>query len=227
MEVADVSGISASVRRSLLLPRPRWRGVMHRLAVPCSLAGGVVLVASASGGRDRTGAAVFVMGAVLMFSASSLVHLRRWSIPTWEVLFRIDHGAIFVLIAASATPIGLSALDGRSATLLLWAVWIGAAVGVGVRVLPFHPPKGLMNTLFIVLGWVPIVVAPDLIRALSLTELLLVVAEGLLYSGGALMLGARWPDPSPEVFGYHEVWHTLVTIAVALHFVVVGLLVAG
>ena len=73
----------------------------------------------------------------------------------------------------------------------------------------------------------PIVVAPDLIRALSLTELLLVVAEGLLYSGGALMLGARWPDPSPEVFGYHEVWHTLVTIAVALHFVVVGLVVAG
>ena len=186
------------------------------MALPCSLAGGVVLVASASGGRDRVGAAVFVMGVVLMFSASSLVHLRRWSIPTWEVLFRIDHGAI-----------GLSALDGRSATLLLWAVWIGAAVGVGVRALPFHPPKGLMNTLFIVLGWVPIVVAPDLIRALSLTELLLVVAEGLLYSGGALMLGARWPDPSPEVFGYHEVWHTLVTIAVALHFVVVGLLVAG
>ena len=227
MDPSEFAGVSASVQRSLLLPRPRWRGVMHRMAVPCSVVGGVVLVASTPAGRDRVGAAVFVMGAVLMFSASGLVHLRRWSIPTWEVLFRVDHGAIFVLIAASATPVGLSALEGRSATLLLWAVWIGAAVGVGVRVLPFHPPKGLMNTLFIALGWVPIVVAPDLIRSLSLTELLLVVAEGLLYSGGALMLGARWPDPSPEVFGYHEVWHTLVTIAVALHFVVVGLLVAG
>ena len=227
MDPSEFSGVSASVQRSLLLPRPRWRGVMHRMAVPCSVVGGVVLVASAPAGRDRVGAAVFVMGAVLMFSASGLVHLRRWSIPTWEVLFRVDHGAIFVLIAASATPVGLSALEGRSATLLLWAVWIGAAVGVGVRVLPFHPPKGLMNTLFIALGWVPIVVAPDLIRSLSLTELLLVVAEGLLYSGGALMLGARWPDPSPEVFGYHEVWHTLVTIAVALHFVLVGLIVAG
>jgi len=227
MDPSEFAGVSASVQRSLLLPRPRWRGVMHRMAVPCSVVGGVVLVASAPAGRDRVGAAVFVMGAVLMFSASGLVHLRRWSIPTWEVLFRVDHGAIFVLIAASATPVGLSALEGRSATLLLWAVWIGAAVGVGVRVLPFHPPKGLMNTLFIALGWVPIVVAPDLIRSLSLTELLLVVAEGLLYSGGALMLGARWPDPSPEVFGYHEVWHTLVTIAVALHFVLVGLVIAG
>jgi len=211
----------------LLLPRPRWRGLMHRLAVPCSVVGGVVLVASAPAGRDRLGAAVFVVGAVLMFSASSLVHLRRWSISTWEVLFRIDHGAIFVLIAASATPIGLSALDGRSATLLLWAVWIGAAIGVGVLLLPFHPPKGLMNSLFIGLGWVPIVVAPDLIRALSPTELLLVVAEGFLYSGGALMLGARWPDPSPEVFGYHEVWHTLVTAAVGVHFLLVALIVSG
>ncbi len=58
-------------------------------------------------------------------------------------------------------------------------------------------------------------------------ELSLVVVEGLLYSGGALMLGARWPDPYPEVFGYHEVWHTLVTSAVAAHFGVVALVVTA
>ena len=227
MDPAELVGASASVQRSLLLPRPRWRGVLHRVAVPCALVAGVVLVASAPAGRDRAGAGIFVAGAVLMFSASSLVHLRRWPIPTWEVLFRIDHGAIFVLIAASATPIGLSALDGRAAALLLWAVWIGAGVGVGVRLLPFHPPRGLMNSLFIGLGWVPIVGAPDLFRSLESMELALVVVEGLLYSGGALMLGARWPDPSPEVFGYHEVWHALVTAAVGVHFLLVALLVAG
>jgi len=54
-----------------------------------------------------------------------------------------------------------------------------------------------------------------------------VVVEGLLYSGGALMLGARWPDPYPEVFGYHEVWHTLVTTAVVAHFGVVALVVTA
>jgi|TARA_B110000438_G_C15510718_1_gene519789 hemolysin III len=200
---------------------------MHRLAVPTALIGGVVLVAIAPAGKDRVGAAVFVAGAVLMFLASSLVHLRRWSIPTWELLFRIDHGAIFILIASSTTPIGLSVLNGRSATLLLWAVWVGAAIGIGVRLLPFHPPRGLMNTLFITLGWVPIVVAPDVFRSLSTGELALVVVEGILYSGGALMLSARWPDPSPEVFGYHEIWHSLVTAAVAVHFVLVGLIVTG
>jgi hemolysin III len=84
-----------------------------------------------------------------------------------------------------------------------------------------------MNSLFLALGWVPIVVAPDLFRGLEPLAILLVVVEGLLYSGGALMLGARWPDPYPEVFGYHEVWHTLVTTAVAAHFVVVALVVTA
>ena len=198
---------------------------MHRVAVPSTVVAGIWLVARAPAGADRLGAAIFVCGALIMFVASSLVHLRSWSVPVFEALFRFDHAAIFLLIATSATPVGISALSGRSATLLLWAVWIGAAIGIGLRLLPFHPPKGLMNSLFLGLGWVPIVVAPDLFRALEPVAILLVVVEGLLYSGGALMLGARWPDPSPRLFGYHEVWHTFVTTAVAVHFVVVAIVV--
>ena len=217
--------MSASVRRSLLLPRPRLRGVMHRVAVPSSVVAGIWLVARAPAGADRLGAAIFACGALLMFVASSLVHLRRWSIPVFEALFRFDHAAIFLLIATSATPVGISVLSGRSAALLLWAVWIGAGIGIGVRLMPFHPPKGLMNSLFLGLGWVPIMVAPDLMRALEPVEIILVVAEGVLYSGGALMLGAQWPDPSPRFFGYHEIWHTFVTTAVAAHFVLVAIVV--
>ncbi len=218
--------MSASVRRSLLLPRPRLRGVMHRVAVPSTAVAGIWLVARAPAGADRLGAAIFACGALLMFVASSLVHLRRWSVPVFEALFRFDHAAIFLLIATSATPVGISVLTGRSASLLLWAVWIGAVIGIGLRLLPFHPPKGLMNSLFLGLGWVPIMVAPDLFRALEPVEIILVVAEGVLYSGGALMLGAQWPDPSPRFFGYHEIWHTLVTTAVAAHFVLVAIVVA-
>ena len=219
--------ISESVRRALLQVRPRWRGLMHRAAVPLSVAAGIALVATAPAGASRVGAAVFSVGASLMFVASALVHMRRWSIPVWETLFRLDHAAIFLLIATSATPVAVIALEGRSATLLLWAVWIGAAIGVSLRMLPFHPPRGLMNTLFLALGWVPIFVAPALVRSLDVPVLVLIAVEGLLYSVGALMLGARWPDPSPRVFGYHEVWHTLVTVAVLVHFVVVALIIHG
>ncbi|MGE4566588.1 MAG: hemolysin III family protein [Acidimicrobiales bacterium] len=217
-------GVSPSIERMLSRPRPRWRGVIHRVAVPCSLVAGAITVAYAPAGSDRFGAAVYAFGASLMFIASALVHLKHWPIPLWERLFRFDHAAIFVLIASGATPVAITALSGRSQALMLWAVWIGAAVGVGLRLLPFHPPKGLMNTLFLVLGWVPILVATDLYHALSLTVLVLIGVEAVLYSAGALMLGARWPNPSPHIFGYHEIWHVLVTCAVAVHYVVVVLI---
>jgi len=219
--------VSESVRRSLVHGRPLWRGIMHRAAVPLTVVGGLVLVWTTPPGASRLGTGVFAAGALLMFVASALVHLRRWPIPVWEVLFRFDHAAIFILIAASATPVAVSALEGRSAMLLLWATWIGAAIGVALRMLPFHPPRGLMNTLFLSLGWVPIVVAPDLFRALDTTVLVLIAVEGVLYSGGAIMLGVRWPDLSPRVFGYHEVWHALVTAAVAIHFVAVAMIVGA
>jgi hemolysin III len=198
---------------------------MHRVAVPPTVVAGIWLVARAPAGADRLGAAIFAFGALFMFVASGIVHLRRWSVPVFEALFRLDHVAIFVLIATSATPVGISVLSGRSATFLLWAVWIGAAIGISLRLLPFHPPKGLMNSLFLGLGWVPVMVAPDLFRALEPVTILLVVVQGVLYSGGALMLGAQWPDLSPRFFGYHEVWHTLVTAAVAAHFVLVAIVV--
>jgi hemolysin III len=198
---------------------------MHRVAVPPTVVAGIWLVARAPAGADRLGAAIFAFGALFMFVASGIVHLRRWSVPVFEALFRLDHVAIFLLIATSATPVGISVLSGRSATFLLWAVWIGAAIGISLRLLPFHPPKGLMNSLFLGLGWVPVMVAPDLFRALEPVTILLVVVQGVLYSGGALMLGAQWPDLSPRFFGYHEVWHTLVTAAVAAHFVLVAIVV--
>ena len=115
----------------------------------------------------------------------------------------------------------ISALDGSATTLMLLAVWIGAGIGVVMRLLPFHPPKGLMNTLYISLGWVPIVVAPEIFQSLNGTALALLISEGVLYCGGALMLGARWPEPFPKVFGYHEVWHVSVTTAVWLHYVLI------
>ncbi len=217
-------GVSPSVWRALSLPRPRWRGTMHRAAAPLTVAAGVVLVLRGSTPIDRVGVGVFVLGALFMFIASGLVHLRRWSVPVYETLFRVDHAAIFVFIAASATPVAVTGLEGSAGRILFWALWAGALLGVLVRVLPFHPPKGLMNSLFIGLGWVPIVVAPALITQLDVAVLVLIAVEGLLYTTGALMLGARWPDFAPRHFGYHEVWHTVVTTAVGVHFVVVWLI---
>tara|TARA_B100000686_G_scaffold318437_1_gene368223 strand:+ start:345 stop:833 length:489 start_codon:yes stop_codon:yes gene_type:complete len=160
-----------------------------------------------------------------MFTASGIVHLRSWRVPVWEMLYRLDHAAIFLLIASSATPLALSVLDGKSRQFMLWTVWAGAVLGIVMRLLPFHPPKGLMNTLFICLGGVSVLVAPDLLTDLQPLALILLIVELVLYVVGALMLGAQWPSLHPRVFGYHELWHTLVFLAVAAHFGVVLLVV--
>ena len=95
---------------------------MHRFAIPATVMAGGWLVLTAPAGLDRVGAAIFVAGALLMFVASSLAHLRRWPIPVWEALFRFDHAALLVLLASNATPIAVSVLECRSASLHHWAV---------------------------------------------------------------------------------------------------------
>ena len=210
--------VSPSVYRVLSNPRPKWRGRLHRIAGPLTLIAGVFLALSAPGGRERIGVAIFTAGTFAMFATSGLVHLRRWKISLLEILFRLDHAAIFLMIASGASSLALIAMDGTPAKVMLWSVWIGAGIGILLRVLPFHPPKGLMNTLFIALGCLPLVVAPSLFRAIDIFPASFIVLEGIFYIGGALMLGAQWPKLKPKVFGYHEVWHSLVVLAVAAHF---------
>src|SRR5439155_821731 len=76
---------------------------------------------------------------------------------------------------------------------------------------------------YIVLGWVAVIAMPELARRLGGGDLSLLIVGGALYTVGAVVLGTRWPDPSPRFFGYHEVWHTMVTAAVVCHFVEVVL----
>jgi hemolysin III len=111
--------------------------------------------------------------------------------------------------------------------ILLGGLWAGAALGVVAEWLPFHPPRGLMNSLFLTLGWLPVILLPWLWRGLGVMSFTLMAAGGLVYTIGAVVVGAQRPDPRPSIFGYHEVWHLLVIIAVALHEAMVFRLVDG
>jgi hemolysin III len=125
----------------------------------------------------------------------------------------LDHSAIFILIAGTYTPFCLMVLHGVSAVVVLVIVWTGAAIGIATKLyrVDLHVVSGF---LYLGLGWVAVIVFPSLVRELSPTELVLMIAGGVLYSAGALVLALHRPDPSPTTFGYHEVWHA-ATIAAA------------
>lgn len=201
-----------------LLPvRPWLRGSLHRWAVPVTIVVVTLLAVTARSGGAR--AAVIVYGVCLtgMFATSGLFHARRWAHRRRAVLQRLDHSMILVGIAGTYTPVIVLALDGATRIVLAVVCWVLAVAGIVVRQCWLHAPRPLISAVYLAAGWQMVVALPAYAAGLSTVELGLLAAGGLLYSLGAVVFAARWPDPWPRVAGFHEVFHLLVVLAAALH----------
>jgi hemolysin III len=205
------------------LVKPRLRGVSHQWAFFVSCAIGAALVIAAPSGTPRLAAGIYALSVAALFGVSALYHRITWaSAAARRWMRRLDHSAIFVLIAGSYTPFALLVLDGALSTVILIVVWAGALGGILLKLVWIDSPKLLTAIVYVALGWVAVAAFPDLIEELGVTGTALVVAGGLLYTAGALVYAFRRPDPVPTVFGYHEVFHALVILAAALQYAVVA-----
>ena len=202
--------------------RPRWRGVLHQAMAFLTPLLGIGLVAIADGSQARLGAAAFVLGLTVLFGTSAAYHRIDWSTRWALVMKRADHVAILVALAGTYTPFALVVLDGWTRTAVLAASWAAVALGVGAAALGLFEVRGVAITAYITLGWMAVLMVPQLSRALSTSEFAFVVLGGVLYTGGAIGLALRWPDPDPEVFGFHEVWHVYTVLGAAAHAVAVA-----
>ena len=207
----------------LISGKPRFRGVTHEWAFFISLPLGLGLVLSAPSGRAALAAGIYALSVALLFGASALYHRITWASETarrW--MRRVDHSMIFVLIAGTYTPFALLALDGTLATAILIAVWVGAGAGIVMSLLWPDAPKWLLAVVYVALGWVAIAAFPAMLDRLGITAMVMVGVGGALYTAGAVIYATRRPDPSPTVFGYHEIFHALVIGAAALQYAVVA-----
>ncbi len=205
--------------------KPRLRGRLHQLAFFVSIPAGITLVGLARGAEARLGAAIFAASITGLYGASALYHRGRWSERVRRVMRRVDHAMIFVLIAGTYTPVVLLALRPAWSATFLALAWAGAVVGIVVTVLRLERWPRVGGAMYIVLGWLAVLAAPQLVQSLTGIELALLVGGGVLYTVGAIILARKRPDPHPLVFGYHEVWHTFVVSANVSHFALVLLLV--
>ncbi|HEY7071662.1 MAG TPA: hemolysin III family protein [Acidimicrobiales bacterium] len=208
-----------------LLPKPRLRGRLHQVAFFVSIPAGIALVALARGAEARVGAAIFAASLTALYGVSASYHRGQWSARALKVMRRLDHCMIFVLIAGTYTPVVLLALRPSWGISLLVVSWVGAAAGIMITVLRLERWPAVGFTMYLVLGWLAVIAAPQLADTLSGVELTLLAVGGLLYTVGAVTLATNRPNPSPAVFGYHEIWHTFVVSASASHFALVLLLV--
>ncbi len=216
-------GRVTSAEPAPLLVKPRLRGVSHQWACLVSIGLGIALVISAPPGKATFAALVYALSVVTLFATSATYHRVNWRRPNarrW--MRRLDHSAIFLLIAGSYTPFALLALDGTLADVILVIVWSGALGGILLKILWIDAPNWVVALIYVGLGWVAVPAAPGMVSAIGITASSMVGVGGVLYTIGAVVYARRRPDPVPTVFGYHEVFHVLVIVAAALQYAVIA-----
>ena len=227
---ADVSGtVDALVAKSTVesAARPRLRGRLHQIAFLVAVPAGVLVILGAHPAAARTAAVVYACGLVGLYGVSSSYHRLVHSARARFWMSRLDHSMIYIFIAASVTPFGLVVLRGPWALTLLVAVWAGAVGGVALKMVRMERSAKVGFAMYLILGWSVVAALPQLVHALPATELVLLICGGLLYSAGAVILAIHRPDPVPAVFGYHEVWHTMVVAASGCQYLVIRSVLAA
>jgi hemolysin III len=202
--------------------KPRLRGVLHQYAFFAALGAAMLLVFAAPTRRALFAVTVYGITLTALFGVSALFHRVTWSARARRWMGRLDHAMINLMIAGTITPFAMLVLSGTVAITLLVVVWGGALLGILLHALWIDAPKWLSAVLYLAIGWSGTMAGPQLVPQVGWTATLLVALGGLFYSAGALVYALRRPDPAPAVFGYHEVFHSLVVVAAFTHWAVVA-----
>lgn len=202
-----------------LLTKPLMRGWSHVVALIVVLVLGSILIARASDtSRGPTLMVFYVAGTATMFGVSAAYHRLRWSPKARARMSRLDHSTIFLAIAGAYTPVAVIGLHGVNQGVVLSISWVGAVVGIALQWLPFHLPRWLFAAVYVIVGWGALFAFPQLYDGLGATGFMLILGGGLAYTAGAVVYAIKRPDPWPQVFGFHEVFHLLTVIGAGLHF---------
>ena len=218
--VHDASALAHEAAAAL---KPRLRGVLHETALAVSLVTGTALVCLARGAMGHVSAAIYAGSVALLFGTSAAYHRGSWSPRGHALMARLDHSMIFILIAGTYTPFCLLLLHGALRWVSFAVVWGGAVLGVVLRNAVRRPARWLFVSLYLGLGWIAVGMMPALVHRGGYAIVVLLATGGLCYTAGAVVYALRRPNPSPQWFGFHEVFHALTLAAFASHYVAVSL----
>lgn len=209
-------------------PKPLMRGWLHAIASPLSLAAGIVLICLAHGTGLKWACAVFMTCSLVLFTNSAIYHLGDWSPTVTNILRRIDHVNIFLLIAGTYTPVSF-ALEPRMRDLIIISMWVCTAIVMIIHVIWINAPRWLYVLVYIIFGvsgvtymglfWVSPAAGPAVV--------ILIASGGLCYILGAIVYALRKPDPWPKVFGFHEIFHLGTIAGYACHMVAIYIVICN
>lgn len=167
--------------------------------------------------------AIYGAGSILLFTASSLHHGLNGTEAEEHRLRQFDYYAIFLMISSGITPYCVILLRTPLAWAVLAAVWVLAFFGIAVKILRPNISKKITTTLYIIMGWMGVIIAHPIYEKLNWQAVGLLVLGGVFYTVGAGIFMIEKPNPIPGKFGFHEIWHIFVLAGAASHYLLMYL----
>ncbi len=161
---------------------------------------------------------IFGAALILLYSASTIYHLLKVSKKVNDILRKIDHMMIYVLIAGTYTPVCLIPLRGAWGWSLLVAIWGIAIGGIVLKLVWLEAPRWLSTGLYVVMGWLVVIAIYPLSKTLPSEAMAWMTAGGITYTLGAVIYGLKWPPITYKWFGFHEIFHLFVMGGSLCHF---------
>ncbi len=181
----------------------------------------MVLVLSAQGAAWRATALAYGLSTVFLFGASAIYHGLKTEDNSASIWRRLDHSAIFFMIAGSYTPICWVHLDGAWRWSILGTQWGLAITGTIFKFVVIRTPRWLTVATYLCMGWIAVIPIQRFIASMETATMFLIAAGGLSYTFGAVIYATERPDPVPGRFGFHEIFHICVLGGAALHYIAV------
>ena len=183
----------------------------------------LVWIARHTPGRATT-LAIFGTTMVLVYVASTVMHLYNGSQTTLRRLNQLDHAAIYLLIAGTYTPFTYTFLTDWWRWGLLTLIWALAIIGLIIK-LGFKMYGHASTAFYVAMGWVALIAVPRYLMSNNGEALMLILLGGIIYTIGAVIFALRRPNLHKH-FGHHELWHLFVMGGSICHFIAAALYVA-
>lgn len=205
----------------VLLKEEKVSAYTHGALIPVMAAGTIVLMILA--GRNLSlliVSLVYGLSAITLFTASFLYHSKKRYPDEKSVWRRLDHSAIYILIAGTYTPMCFLYLDGWMMKGILIAQWSLVLTGIFISFFS-NAPRVLKTSIYLLMGWVVVIPFKSLIQAMPPVIIALLVAGGVSYTLGAVIYALKKPNPLPPYMGFHEIFHICVMAGAGFHLAMI------
>ena len=157
----------------------------------------------------------------LLYNFSTLYHwLPKEFGEKGQILRKLDHLSIYLLIAGTYTPFCLVTLRGPWGWSIFGIVWGFAALGLLVQSVYINVDRRLTTSIYVGMGWIVVIAVKPLMDNLALNGILLLLFGGIAYTAGGVIYALKKPNLS-KYFGFHELWHVFVLLGSFLHFLAI------